>query len=52
MFAVVEHVGGGGVDGNSTGIGGEIGGLLTYMELKRFKFIICHDRHFLSAFVM
>ena len=43
VFAVVEHVGGGSVDGNSTGLGSGIRRFLTNVKLKRFKFIVGHN---------
>ena len=46
--AVVEHVRGGGVNGNGAGIGSGIGLLLADVELQGFKFIVRHNRNFLS----
>ena len=39
---VVEHIGGGLVNGDGAGIGGGIGLFLTHMELQCFKFIMTH----------
>ena len=47
--AVVEHVRGGGVNGNGPGIGSGVGLLLTDVELQGFKFIVRHNDYFLSS---
>ena len=43
VFAVVEHIRSGSVDGNSTGVGSRVGSLLAHVELKCFKFIVGHN---------
>ena len=45
MGGVVEHVGGGLIDGDGPGIGGGIGLFLAYVELKGFKLIVAHSRY-------
>ena len=46
---VMEHVRGGGVNGNGPGIGSGVGLLLTDVELQGFKFIVRHNDYFLSS---
>ena len=46
--AVVEHIRGGGVNGDSAGIGSGVGLLLADVELQGFKFIVRHSSYFLS----
>ena len=50
VLGVMEHIGGGGVDGHRAGVGGGIGLLLTHMELKGLKFIITHGNKPLSLY--
>ena len=47
--AVVEHVRGGGVNGNGAGIGSRVSLLLADVELQSFKFIVRHNDYFLSS---
>ena len=42
VLGVMEHIGGGGIDGDGPGVGGGIGLLLTHMELKGLEFILTH----------
>ena len=46
---VMEHVRGGGVNGNGPGVGSGVGLLLADVELQGFKFIVRHSSYFLSS---
>ena len=46
---VMEHVRGGGVNGNGPGVGSGVGLLLADVELQSFKFIVRHNDYFLSS---
>ena len=47
---VAEYIGSGLVNGNSTGVGGRVGLLLTDMELQGFKFIVRHSSYLFHYF--
>ena len=48
MSGILKHIRSGCINRYCTGIGGGIGIFLTYMKLEGFKFIIRHNRYFLS----
>jgi len=50
VFAAVEYIGGGGIDGHGPGVGGRVRPLLANMELQSFEFVFRHSFPSFPAF--